>query len=257
MPSGLPKGDAGWLHYVGPGEVKPTPFKPKPKVYLTPEQVGRYLHTAMCQPDDDLFGKLSQILRLSPQSVWAMHGGYDIQFAVLTFPMFGADGRPVGVRFRRRDGKKWSLRGGREGIFQSRQWRPDVPQFIAEGPTDAAALVEAGFPAVLGRPNCSGGVQIIKDRLASHPRTPVVVLADPDEPGVAGAERLAIALPNPTIILSGVLDIRDFVTKFRRRADARHAILKVLAGYSRDDWRTVGCNLAGKLFNFSTLGAQA
>lgn len=246
-----PCGAAGWLHYgVSSPPVK---VEKQPRKYLKTEEVHQFLHSIQWGKIDKLLIKHAQLLKLDVQSIWYMQAAYEPKEAVLAFPMFNAEFRPIGCRFRRRDGKKWSLKGGREGVFMSWMLTASRPVIIAEGPTDAAALVEAGFKNVLGRPNCSGGGQIIRDLLRNHPHTPVVVVSDPDEPGLAGAQRLVLSLPNPAVVLAGPSDIREYVTRFAVRTEAKQSIINVLGGYSYGDWKVVTRNLSGQLFNFSRL----
>lgn len=252
VPSGIEKGQAGYVHYLPPGKVQPIYQARKKKVYLTSMQVRRYMHSVYCPIDDYVYGKQAGVLRLSPKSLGIIGALFDAEKAALVFPMLNARYQPIGCRFRRRDGKKWSLKGGREGVFMSGLFRHDKPVFITEGPTDAAALVEAGVVNVLGRPNCSGGALIIRGLLKS-PRTPVVVLSDPDEPGIAGAERLAMSLPNPCVVLSGPADIRDYIVRFKPRSMALESIVEVLSGCEYGDWQTVTKNLPGQIFDFSTV----
>lgn len=253
MPSGKRMGEAGWLHYVGPGVAKPTTLPKRPKVHLPSSQVQDYLDSGIGSVHDDMYMRLCRMLKLSTAAVWKLGTVYDIERAVLAFPMFNALSGPIGVRFRRSDGRKWSLKGGREGVFLPYAFNPYQPTFIAEGPTDSAALIDAGFANVLGRPNCCGGTAIIQELLRECPATPIVILSDPDEPGVAGAERLVMSLPNPSIVLAGPSDIRQYVTRFSCRSDAREAILKVLEGYSEGEWCEIARNRPGFRFDFSTL----
>lgn len=251
VPGGRPA-CGGWIHYVAPGILKPTTMNAQPKTYLTSEQVKEYLQRSVSFHQQDAnYVRLCQLLQLSALSVWKMGGGYDRDSASLAFLMFDAEHFPVGIRFRRRDGKKWSLKGGREGVFMSGSFWAADPVYIAEGPTDSAALIEAGFDNVLGRPNCTGGVKIIQGLLCDYPKTPVVVLADPDDPGIAGAERLAVSLPNPTIVLTGPCDIRSYVTRFPNRREAAVGILDGI--YTPGAWREISRNNSGRLFNFTTL----
>lgn len=247
----MPYGDAGWVHYLPPNAAKPVPVsRRKDKVYLTVDQVKEYLGPCY----QWRLGRPAQALKLSKYALEYMQTGYDVDKAALVFPMFNAKGDPVGCRLRRRDGRKWSLKGGREGVFRSQGFYPLDPVFIAEGPTDAAALIDAGIYNVLGRPSCSGGSSIIKSMLSSHPRTPVVVLSDPDEPGIAGAERLMMGLRNPCIVLTGPSDIRDYVIGFPDRAEAGESIMEVLSGCRTTDWDTVAKNTPGECFDFSSIG---
>jgi DNA primase len=94
---------------------------------------------------------------------------------------------------------------------------------ITEGESDTAALLDMGFAAI-GRPSCTGGVEIIKKFL--HVRRDVVIIADCDEaklrpdgskfyPGQEGAQRLADAIGPlckslKVITLPGSKDVRQF-----------------------------------------------
>lgn len=252
-PSASPTRNGGWLHYLPPGAVAPVAVR-KAKQYLQPAQVKASLARLDYCPDNDMLVELARLLRLRPTSLLAMRGGYAVGEAALAFPMYGSTGTLAGVRYRRRDGRKWSLKGGREGVFLSSGFNPNAPVFVTEGPTDAAALIEAGVANVIGRPNCSGGVQIVHDLLG--PTVPVVVLADPNEVGTAGAERLSMTLPNPCIVLVSDSDVRDFVVTFRDRKLAAEAIVKTLKGHRGERWQVLSRNLPGQLFPWETVDGR-
>jgi 5S rRNA maturation endonuclease (ribonuclease M5) len=253
-PSGKPAGDAGWIHYIS-GTAPPKPVESN-KMYLTPGEIRDHMRPYYHPSNHSLIALQAETLGLSFESLQAFYVGYEQDSAALVFPMFDAERLPTGCRYRRRDGKKWSLKGGREGVFRTRAFNPSKPVFIAEGPTDAAALVEAGFDNILGRPNCTGGTSIIYAILKDHPKTPVVILADPDDPGVDGAIRLVRKLPNPCIALAGPADIREFVTEISTPADARESILSLLIGYSRCGWDVVARNRAASCFDFASLNPK-
>ena len=126
------------------------------------------------------------------------------------FPMQDGQGNIVGVRLRAMDGRKWAVRGSRQGIFVPAV----VPQHVAlitEGPTDTAAAITLGFFA-LGRPSCNtGGLQIMAAARRLGVRR-VVMVADNDDPGLQGAARVAgeIGLPHTTF-LSPAKDLRAFL----------------------------------------------
>ncbi len=62
--------------------------------------------------------------------------------------------------------------------------------FVCEGPTDTAAMLDLGFSAVGGR--VAVALQVMRKRMSnSTVRSVVVIVADNDEPGVNGANRLA------------------------------------------------------------------
>lgn len=111
------------------------------------------------------------------------------------FPMSTTPGGPVvGIRFRSSFGKnkKWSAKGGREGLFIPCDLDLSKTKrlFLTEGPTDTAAILALGLEAV-GRPSCRGG----GDACAVIARgRDVVVVSDRDEVGKQGAEHLASSL---------------------------------------------------------------
>jgi hypothetical protein len=246
--SGKPKGEAGWLHYIGAGYVMPE-ISAKEHEYLTTRQVQEYLDSVTDGRNFHMIEKQAKALGLSAESVMSMRATYDQNKAVVVFPMFNERKAPTGCRFRRSDGKKYSLTGGQEGVFLSRDFSLSKPIIVAEGPTDAAAACEIGFNNVIGRPNCSGGAVIIKRLVGANRRTPIIVISDPDECGTDGATALAQSMTNPIIVLVGPCDLREFATK-RLPSDCRQAILKGLTGDEVDVWRPAYRNMAGQFFDF-------
>jgi DNA primase len=107
--------------------------------------------------------------------------------------MVNAAGHVVEIRLRFPDGRKLAVTGGREGLFIPDGLDYSGPLILAEGPTDCAALLDLGFPA-LGRPSCSGSVRHCVELVRAHWPLDVVVIADGDPPGQRGAEVLASML---------------------------------------------------------------
>ena len=137
----------------------------------------------------------------------------------LTVPMRDADGTIIGIRTRTPGGDKRAITGSRNGLFLPAEWTDAPPErpdrlVLAEGPTDAAALLAWGFTAA-GRPNDAGGMlqaEKLVDRL--NPAE-VVVLADADGPGRKGAAVLSNALKRSVPVRLaeppvGVKDARDW-----------------------------------------------
>lgn len=247
--SGNPRGNAGHLHYIKRGQAPPKHMMQQKHEYLTTRQVQDYLDSISQARNANMIERQAKALGLSLDSIIMMHGRYDPDKAVLVFPMFDHRKVPTGCRFRRNDGKKYSLKGGREGLFISREFTPSRPIWITEGPTDAAALCEIGLANVIGKPNCSGGTDIIKRLLATHRRTPLILVSDPDECGVDGAKSLAQMVSNPSIVIVGPSDIREFSTK-RLNNEARASILEGLTGDEVTTWQPVFRNLTGQFFDF-------
>lgn len=112
---------------------------------------------------------------------------------VAAFPM-SARGRLCGVRYRAASGRKWSMRGGKEGLFVPTNLSIGLDTLvIVEGPTDAAAALALGIP-VLGRPSSRGAVaEALRCVRALQPKR-VTLLLDRDRPGIEGGVDLARAL---------------------------------------------------------------
>jgi 5S rRNA maturation endonuclease (ribonuclease M5) len=144
-------------------------------------------------------------------------------------------GGVVGIRLRLASGRKLSVRGGHERLFVPSELTGSGPLLIAEGPTDTAALLDLGFDAI-GRPNCSGGTRHVVDYLQLNGVHDVVVVADGDEPGRIGAEKLARILTayveDVRVIAppAGIKDARQW-----KRMGATHDVITATIGNAR--WR--------------------
>ena len=148
---------------------------------------------------------------------------------VAGFPLVRS-GRVVGIRLRvTATGEKRSLLGGREGAFVPDSIEPGEPLWLPEGPTDAAALLAIGLPAV-GRPSARGGADAVLELVRSLRPRAVVVVADNDpankqHAGQRGAAdlavRLALLVPHVRVILppSCARDSRAAVVADARRED--------------------------------------
>ena len=111
-----------------------------------------------------------------------------------TFPMSEPDGAVIGIRRRFADGRKLSVRGGREGLFIPTDGGDLATLVIVcEGPTDTAAILDAEFFAV-GRPSCLGATAMVKHLIGKRD---VVIVADVDDAGRRGALKLAEELVMP------------------------------------------------------------
>lgn len=248
--SGKPYGQAGWFHYLPPDAVSVVPLKEgqhEKRRYLTHGEIA----IALGESYKNVESLIPEAARLGVSflSLCSLRAGVLSDSGILAFPMW-KQGRYAGVRYRRPDGSKWSLKGGSEGLFVTSEYSPGRMVFSPEGPTDAAALHTAGLINILARPNCSGGGAVMADMLREHPTTPIVFLADPDQAGINGAINTANKLPNPCLVITGPTDIRDFVRKCDLPEQARCAIIEGIAGTDSAIWRQVARNRAGATFNF-------
>lgn len=105
-----------------------------------------------------------------------------------TFPMRNHLEEVCGVRLRKPDGYKYSVKGGHNGFF-SPITLPDrrARLYVVEGPTDTAALLSMGLMAV-GRPSNTGGSKLIRELCKAHGVVMVTAIVDRDAPGSRAAK---------------------------------------------------------------------
>ena len=168
-------------------------------------------------------------LGLSVESLIRLRIGWAEQHRAWAFPMHGPDLDVRGIRLRSWSGRKWSVRGGREGLFLPVGLDFSGPLLTCEGPTDTAALLDLGFEAV-GRPSCTGGTKLLIELVRRRQPPGVVIFADGDGPGQRGAESLASALiaycPAVWVIRppDGIKDARAWNQADAAREDVQAAI---------------------------------
>jgi hypothetical protein len=202
----------GWLHRLVerswlelPTRRVRRPKKPKPKSYM-PSQADVWRRWRDETAPVDL-KYLADHLGVWDSSLDRLGFAWASAHQAWGIPMRSIDGKLIGLRLRSERGGKWALPGSRAGLFL-----PDtrVPEdldrlIIVEGPTDVAALLDAGVYAI-GRSSCTGNVRDLVDLGRSRD---VVILADRDEPkqrpdgttwrpGQFGAEQLAEAMAGKT-----------------------------------------------------------
>jgi hypothetical protein len=171
-------------------------------------------------------------LDLSVASLATLGVGWSDGHLAWSFPMIDPTiGTVVGIRLRDLTGKKFAVRGGKEGLFLPVAGRDaEGPLLVAEGPTDSAAAYDLGFRNVAGRPSCAGGVRHLVSLVRTRRPAEVVIVADADEPGRRGADHLACILraycPVVRVIEppSGVKDMRAWKQAGVTRADVERVI---------------------------------
>ena len=142
--------------------------------------------------------KVANDLGVSPDALRRLSVGWSPSHCATTWPMLDADGNVIGIRFRcPRTARKWAAVGSMAGLF----FDPDSMSgddpidrlWIVEGPTDCSALLSIGLD-VVGVPSAGGAADLIV-ALARRVRPwELVIVADRDEAGQRGAERLRDAL---------------------------------------------------------------
>jgi hypothetical protein len=182
-------GSAGWWHSTG-GKV-PDGFKAaRTAEEAEPLANAESMQFRFVRQGSPRLGLLAMSLGLSVESLERIGAGWN--GSAWTFPMRNHREEIVGFRTRFDNGAKFAIKGSRAGLFipSGRLRGSGNEVWIVEGPTDAAAMCDMGLNAI-GRPSCMGSEQEIKRWTAGMN---VIVVADADGPGVAGAERLIQSL---------------------------------------------------------------
>jgi len=192
--SDRPTRNGGWLHRTA---AVPPPPRPPHHVYVPAPEPERNWHTLLERwarhTSPAQRGWLAQILGVSAASLQRLGAVLSDRPGVWAFPMFDPARQVIGIRLRAEDGKKWAVAGSHNGLFWPDDLAGNGPLLVCEGPTDTAALLDLGYDAI-GRPSCTGAVEMVIEVVRTSRRRDVVVVADADAPGIDGADRLAQAL---------------------------------------------------------------
>lgn len=196
-------GQAGWLHRLrNDDDLRQRPRSRSVSIEVASSAPDRRQRnweqfTAKCSEEISrpAMERLARNLGVSIDVLLRLYAGWSTEHCAYTFPMTNVVGSILGVRLRGRTGRKWSVRGGREGLFipSTEAKEPADQLLICEGPTDTAALLDLGFD-VVGRPSCTGGVKLIVELLKDRHPEEVAIVADADTPGLRGANNLAAVL---------------------------------------------------------------
>ena len=166
-------------------------------------------------------------LGVSPESLAALAMGWSYEHHAYAFPMRDAYRRIIGIRLRDRDGRKWAVRGSRNGLFLPVRGRSDC-LLVCEGESDTAAAITLGFDAI-GRPGCTNGADLIVELLKREQHSgQIVVLGDSDRPGVLGAislcDRLRDESIKSTTFVPPAKDVRAWLIAGATKQDVKAAI---------------------------------
>ena len=136
--------------------------------------------------ENERITELSSRLNVSEESLRLLNVGWADNTKSWMFPMQRMPGCLIGIRLRPLNGKKFAVRGSKNGLFIPNNLPDKGVVFVCEGESDTAALLTCGLNAV-GRPSCNSGDRIVGELLANHE---VVVCADRDGVGRKGAEQV-------------------------------------------------------------------
>ena len=206
---------SGYLHVVN-GSI-PMPERKDEQGAELPEHnlvLSSLANKMMSACADDRVSGLSESLGVSTASLRMLRVGWSANSDAFSFPMYRAGQRVIGIRLRSMAGKKWAVKGSRQGLFMPVAWSaPRKGILICEGPTDTAAMLSLGFNAI-GRPSAMGSHAMVEEAVAGHS---VCIISDSDEVGLNSAQKLAEhlrrsgACSRTGILVPPTKDARDWV----------------------------------------------
>ncbi|WP_068266557.1 hypothetical protein [Rubripirellula obstinata] len=179
----------------------------------------------------DWWERLAVRLNLPAAVLIRLRVGWMTERNATTWPMVDEADNIIGIRLRCiQTGRKWSVRGGSAGLFIPSEL-PQAPErlFIAEGPTDTAAVLSLGLP-VIGRASATGAVLTECKTVRRFKPTECIIIADGDNAGRRGAQTLMVPLLTccraVRIIAppDGIGDVRDWVARGASAADIIAAV---------------------------------
>lgn len=221
--SNRPGRSGGWLHRIGDQKQAwaPPPPRPKPLLSVSLDNAEALMDNWRHKTDPARISAHASQLGVSTASLTALGAAWAHSYSAWAFPMRDGAGRTVGIRLRAEDGRKWAVRGSREGLFYPERVPSDHVAVVCEGPTDTAAAITMGLWAV-GRPSCAGGVDQFRAMCQRLLITHVVVVGDNDRPkqrpdgsmyspGLDGAETLIRSCGLPAkLVMLGAKDFREW-----------------------------------------------
>lgn len=212
-----PFGNAGFAHLLTERLNAPpaTPVGPQ----LSAEDIAYRVRKAIAHCTLRRLDALVSSLGVSRASLQRLNVGHNRRLGCFTFPMQNERFEFTGIRYRFPDGSKRSLKGASDGLFIPTGVVGQKWLFVSEGPTDCAAVLDCGLPA-LGRPNSTSGITEVAAIARRYRPAMVVIIDDADTAGAAGGDKLQQALGPQE------LGYRPIVKRLRpaRFKDARETI---------------------------------
>lgn len=241
----------GWVHKLQPGQAATVKtFTPEAAPKRTRETWLKLATRFRANGKIRNIDKLADDLGVSAESLHRLRIGWagarelkelDTRCrstGAWSFPMRTPDRHVVGIRLRTASAFKYAVAGSGEGLFIPSEMPLDSGEIhVVEGPTSTAALLTMGFVAI-GRPSCSGGVELVKALVRAADIQSVIVWGDRDTakplpggrklyPGQDGARALARQLAPlcaVRVVIPPVKDARDWLRAGADRATVERTI---------------------------------
>lgn len=229
------KNDAGWLHILKEDfkPKKPATIKKRLQVLNWNLLNDAYMNNLPGFYDPGIPYRAEHIKDLCNRwgvgtgALQAMQIGWSGRY--FTFPVRDAENKPIGLQRLYPDNSKRLDKGSQMGILIPRLNWDDLPDnwtlFICEGLSDTATALDLGLRAI-GRLSCGTGKDHIIKFCAKKKPSQIVIVADNDIPGLAGAKLLGrhichgyklftITCPHIKVITppTGAKDIREWRKK--------------------------------------------
>jgi len=216
---------------VRPGKLKERPVEPPYEKFAA--EVAKWRGEA----DRTWLTGMADGLGVTASALRSLGCGHNADLKCATFPMFDAQGRISGIRYRWPDGEKKARTGSWSGLFLPSE-RAGKVLWVCEGPTDTAALLSLGLWAI-GLPAAKQGVDLVDAYVEKHAPAALIAMSDDNAVGKASATLVAravsgrVAGAKTLLPPGGAKDIRAFV-KGRREAgkdwpEIRRELLAALA----------------------------
>lgn len=208
--------NGGWWHPFD--TAKPMPPPPRPAKAKPPTPNFGEMMRGWAKAVAPQFAATAKEIGVSAESLQWLGAVWSEERAAMAFPMYDATchngSRPIGIRLRTQDGKKFAVTGSSSGIFYPYRAVFKISPFdrlyICEGPTDTAAALDMGCFAI-GRAACRGGEGFVLSVLEQLCPDEVVIVTDNDGPGVTGAKDLLRHIQQPKLMLTPPgKDLRSF-----------------------------------------------
>ena len=215
-------GDAGWLHRID-GAAMDLPVVPFARKAAEPaHDFSDRWQRAQQRATEASRVALAERLGLPEAYVRTVPCGVD--GTAWAFPM-QQDGTVVGLKLRTQDGLKICAKGSRLGLIVPPAFNPDaVEVWLTEGESDLMAALGAWGVNAVARPGCTScTAQVARLARGKH----LVILADNDAPGKAGAARLAAdcmaggGAKTVTVLAPPAKDVREWVKRGATLSDVR------------------------------------
>lgn len=171
----------GWLHILidrPPQQRRKYVKPPAPGPAINFVRLANEFHYSLTK---DGLERAAGMFGVRMDSLNELDLGWNSAKRAHSFPMKDGKGNIIGIRLRTLDGQQFCVSGSKNGLFWPTSVKADSKEllFIAEGPSDTAALLDLRFSPI-GRASCGTGFQYIKEMIEHYDRQ-VVIFADKDK----------------------------------------------------------------------------